>query len=65
VLVAFDGSSLYLEVHADPYHRAPNPLFTALDLLDRSGLLARVDVKEVARVVHEAEGLAVPLTLRR
>jgi L,D-transpeptidase ErfK/SrfK len=65
VLVAFDGSSLYLEVHADPYNRAPSPLLTALNLLDRSGLLARVDVKEVARVVHEAEGLAVPLTLRR
>jgi len=65
VLVAFDGANLYLEVHADPYKRAPNPLFAALDLVERSGLLERVDVNDVTRVVHEAEGLAVPLTLRR
>ena len=64
ILVAFDGMNLYLEVHDDPYRRDPNPLVTALDLLQRSGLRERVDVNDVIRVVREADGLAVPLPLR-
>lgn len=65
VLVAFDGTDVYLEVHRDPYRRAPNPLFRAAELLEQAGLRERVDLAVVARVVREAEGLAVPVTARR
>ncbi len=64
VLVAFDGTDVYLEVHRDPYDRAPGLVARAMQLLDQSGLGARVDVAEVVRVVREAEGLAVPVTSR-
>jgi L,D-transpeptidase ErfK/SrfK len=64
VLVAFDGASAFLEVHGDPYRRGGEPLTTAIDLLDRLLLTERVDVREVAGVVRQAEGLAIPLTLR-
>jgi L,D-transpeptidase ErfK/SrfK len=65
VLVAFDGMDVYLEVHRDPYDRVPSPVARALQLLDQSGLRARVDLAEVVRVVREAEGLAVPVTAGR
>ena len=64
VLVAFDGVDVFVEVHGDPYHRAPNPLWRALELLDRLGLRGLVDVREIVRVVREEEGLAVPVTAR-
>jgi L,D-transpeptidase ErfK/SrfK len=65
VLVAFDGTTAYLEVHGDPYHHGGSPLLMAIDLLDDAGLTERVDVGEVARVVRQAEGVAIPLTTRR
>jgi len=64
VLVASDGVDVFVEVHADPYNRAPNPLWQALQLIDQLGLRERIDLKEVVRVVREAEGLAVPVTGR-
>jgi L,D-transpeptidase ErfK/SrfK len=62
VLVAYDGTDVYLEVHPDPYRRVPDALGRALELLDRAGLRGISDLAEVARVVHDAEGLAVPVT---
>ena len=64
VLVAFDGVDVFVEVHGDPYNRAPNPLWRTLEMIDQLGLRERVDLKEVVRVVREAEGLAVPVTAR-
>jgi L,D-transpeptidase ErfK/SrfK len=65
ILIAFDGTDVYLEVHADRYQRTPNPLWRALELLDQSGLRERVELTEVVRVVREAEGLAVAVTVQR
>ena len=62
VLVAYDGTDVYLEVHPDPYRRAPDPMRRALDLLDQAGLTGLVDATEVARIVRAAEGLATPVT---
>ena len=62
VLVTFDGTDVYLEVHPDPYRRAPDPLGRAIDLLDQAGLTRLSDATEVARVVRRAEGLATPVT---
>jgi len=62
VLVAYDGTDVYLEVHPDPYRRAPDPLGRALELLDQAGLTGLVDTAEVAGVVRHAEGLATPVT---
>jgi L,D-transpeptidase ErfK/SrfK len=64
VLVAFDGTDVFVEVHGDPYRRAPNPLWRAQQLIEQLELRALVDLKEVVRVVREAEGLAVPVTAR-
>ena len=64
VLVAFDGVDVFVEIHGDPYNRAPNPLWRALQMIDQLGLRERIDLKEVVRVVREAEGLAVPVTAR-
>jgi hypothetical protein len=41
VLVAFDGTDVYLEVHPDPYGRAPDPLWRALQLLDKASTWRR------------------------
>jgi len=65
VLVAFDGTTVYLEVHGDPYRRGGHPLSMAMELLDDAGLSQRVDAAEVARVVRQAEGVAIPLEMRR
>jgi L,D-transpeptidase ErfK/SrfK len=65
VLVAFDGEDVYLEVHPDPYGRAPTLLLQALELLEQSGLRELADLTDVMRVVREAEGLAVPVTPRQ
>jgi L,D-transpeptidase ErfK/SrfK len=62
VLVTYDGTDVYLEVHPDPYDRAPDALLRALELLESAGLKALSDQAEVARVVRRAEGLAVPVT---
>jgi L,D-transpeptidase ErfK/SrfK len=64
VLVAFDGTDVFVEVHRDIYRRAPGTFGRAMELLDRAGLLERTDLSELARVVREAEGLAVPVTRR-
>ncbi len=37
VLVAYDGRDVYLEVHPDPYRRAPDPMERALDLARPGG----------------------------
>jgi L,D-transpeptidase ErfK/SrfK len=65
VLVGFDGTTVYLEVHGDPYNLADNRLLMAMDLLDRSGLIERVNISDVTRVVRQSEGLAIPLAVRR
>jgi L,D-transpeptidase ErfK/SrfK len=65
VLVAFDGTTVYVEVHGDPYRREGNPLSMAMDRLADAGLTERVDLADVARVVRQAEGVAIPLTMRR
>lgn len=65
VLVAVDGTDIYLEVPRDPYRLAGDPLVTAMDLVERLGLIERVDMAEVVRVLRQAEGLAIPLTTRR
>jgi L,D-transpeptidase ErfK/SrfK len=62
VLVTYDGTDVYLEVHPDPYDRAPDALLRAFELLESGGLKALSDQVEVARVVRRAEGLAVPVT---
>ena len=64
VLVAFDGVDVFAEVHGDPYNRAPNPLWQALQMIDQLGLRERIDLKGVVRVVRQAKGLAVPVTAR-
>lgn len=63
VLVTYDGTDVYLEVHPDPYDRVPDALLRALELLDNAGLRALSDPVEVVRVVRRAEGLAVPVTV--
>jgi L,D-transpeptidase ErfK/SrfK len=62
VLVGVDGVDVFLEVHADAYRRAPDPLGRAWQLLDQAGLRALVDPADVARVVREAEGVAIAVT---
>jgi L,D-transpeptidase ErfK/SrfK len=62
VLVAHDGTDVFLEVHPDPYGRAPDRLRRAHELLEKAGLGEAVDREEVARVVRAAEGLAMPVT---
>jgi L,D-transpeptidase ErfK/SrfK len=62
VLVAYDGTDVYLEVHPDPYRTVPNLLQRALDLLDLAGLTERSDRADVAETVRRAEGVAVPVT---
>jgi L,D-transpeptidase ErfK/SrfK len=64
VLVAFDGTDVFVEVHRDVYRHAPDAFGRAMELLERAGLLGRVDPAELARVVRDAEGLAVPMTRR-
>jgi L,D-transpeptidase ErfK/SrfK len=64
VLVAFDGATVFLEVHLDAYRRGINPLQLAIERLDRLGLTGTVDFADVARVIRRAEGLAVPLATR-
>jgi L,D-transpeptidase ErfK/SrfK len=65
VLVAFDGTDVFLEVHPDRYHRSPHPLSRALAMIDQLQLRDLVELADVVRVVREAEGLAVPVTVRR
>jgi L,D-transpeptidase ErfK/SrfK len=65
VLVAFDGTDVFLEVHPDRYGRSPNPLWRALKMIDQLGLRDLVELSDVVRIVREAEGLAVPVTVRR
>ncbi len=65
VLVAFDGTDVFLEVHPDGYRRSPNPLARAMEMLEQLGLRERVELTDVVRVVREAEGVAVPVTVRR
>jgi L,D-transpeptidase ErfK/SrfK len=62
VLVGFDGTDVFLEVHGDAYRRAPASPERAWQLLEEAGLRALVDPTRVARVVREAEGLAVAVT---
>jgi L,D-transpeptidase ErfK/SrfK len=63
VLVSYDGTDVYLEVHPDPYRRAPDTLARALELLDQAGLSGLSDTAEVARAVRQTEGLATPVTI--
>ena len=62
VLVAYDGTDVYLEVHPDPYRRVPDLLQRAIDLLNAAGLTAKVEQTEVVETVRRAEGIATPVT---
>ncbi len=62
VLVAYDGTDVYLEVHPDPYRKVPDLLQRALELLDAAGLTERSDRTEIVETVRRAEGIAVPVT---
>jgi L,D-transpeptidase ErfK/SrfK len=62
VLVGFDGTDVFLEVHRDAYRRGIDLAARAWQRLDETGLRALVDPQLVAVVVREAEGLAVPVT---
>ena len=62
VLVAYDGTDVYLEVHPDPYRRVPDLLQRAFELLGAAGLTDRSDRTEVVETVRRAEGVAVPVT---
>jgi L,D-transpeptidase ErfK/SrfK len=64
VLVAFDGTDVFVEVHRDMYRRAPDSFGRAIDLLERAGLRDLVDPGELVRVIRNAEGLAVTVTRR-
>jgi L,D-transpeptidase ErfK/SrfK len=65
VLVGFDGTDVFLEVHADAYQRRIDRLARARQLLDQAGLASLVTSSDVERVIREAEGLAVPITESR
>jgi L,D-transpeptidase ErfK/SrfK len=65
VLVAVDGPDVYLEVHRDVYRRAGDPFATAMALLERAGAAERVEFADVARIVREAEGLAVAVAQKQ
>ena len=62
VLVAYDGTDVYVEVHPDPYARVPNIQQRALALLEAAGLTEMSDREEVMDAVRQAEGIAVPVT---
>ena len=62
VLVGYDGTDVYLEVHADVYRRGVNLRARAWQLLDATGLRELVDPEQVERALRDAEGLAVPVT---
>jgi L,D-transpeptidase ErfK/SrfK len=62
VLIAVIEDAVYLEAHPDVYHRMPNRLGRALEIIERAGIRDRIDPKRVERVVSDAEGLAVSLT---
>lgn len=64
VLVGVDGMDVFLEVHPDVYRRGIDPLARAWQMLDATGLRGLVDPASVARVVRDAEGLAVSVTAR-
>jgi L,D-transpeptidase ErfK/SrfK len=65
VMVAFDAGEVFVEVHRDAYRKAGDPYLRAMELLDRAGLAKLADPAAVARVVKEAEGLAVAVTARQ
>jgi L,D-transpeptidase ErfK/SrfK len=62
VLVGFDGTDVFLEVHRDAYRRGIDLPARVWQRLHETGLRDAVDPELVARVVREAEGLAVPVT---
>jgi len=59
VLVGYDGTTVFLEVHGDAYRRGIDLLARAWQLLDQTGLHSLVDPERVAEIVREAEGVAV------
>ena len=62
VLVGFDGTDVFLEVHADAYRRGIDLRARAWQRLDETGLRGLVDPERVVQVVREAEGVAVLVT---
>lgn len=56
-----DGQRIYLEVHRDLYGREPDLLAAALRRPAELGILERLDVPLVERVVAEARGIPVPV----
>ena len=63
LVAALPDGRVFLEVHPDFYRRVPDPLDLAIDLLDRAGVLHRVDRRAVARAVAAREGIAIELAL--
>lgn len=59
VLVGYDGTAVYLEVHPDAYRRGIEPRARAWQLLDETGLRSLVEPQLVEQVIRDAEGLAV------
>lgn len=63
LVAALPDGRVFLEVHPDVYRRVPHALDLAIDLLDRAGVLDRVDRRAVARVVEARAGIAIELAL--
>ena len=63
VLVAFDGTSLYVEVHPDAYQQTPKPMRVIAGLLETVGV-TKVDLPEIARIARQARGRAVPVRIQ-
>jgi L,D-transpeptidase ErfK/SrfK len=62
VLVGFDGSDVFLEVHGDVYQRRIDLLAHTWRLLRETGFASVVNARDVDRVVGEREGVAVAVT---
>ena len=58
VLVAVDGSVVYLEVHRDTYGRSPEAIEFVKTRTQELGVFDRVDWDVVAQVIHERSGTA-------
>jgi L,D-transpeptidase ErfK/SrfK len=58
VLVAVDGSDVYLEVHRDTYGRGPEAIEFVKTRTQELGVFDRVDWDVVAQVIHERSGTA-------
>jgi L,D-transpeptidase ErfK/SrfK len=65
VLLATDGSRVFLEVHPDVYRRAPAVLAETRRLVEAAGVRHRVDWGRLENVVAERGGVARDITAER